>query len=91
MAQAVFTGDPYFNTSHVSINRRTCFCRQTGTDISIHLMFLLIDIVNAVIKIGSIISIHLMFLLIRTKIKSIWEYGDFNTSHVSINLSYASY
>ena len=56
-------------------------------DISIHLMFLLIEKSNTKRRNILFISIHLMFLLIGTfRILHILGRIYFNTSHVSINL-----
>ena len=55
----------YFNTSHVSINRSLASSFVTSSlGISIHLMFLLIDLCRSCLSAAPRISIHLMFLLI---------------------------
>ena len=77
----------YFNTSHVSINPTVTRCRTDKPVISIHLMFLLIHAPYGQVGRHGGISIHLMFLLIRRAWKNFWQREDFNTSHVSINLT----
>ena len=55
-----------FNTSHVSINRLVRGGNEILTNVSIHLMFLLINRSNKGTWEQSKVSIHLMFLLIST-------------------------
>ena len=75
-----------FNTSHVSINPGVNIRCLMVTNISIHLMFLLIVFLGRA-RFGTVqISIHLMFLLIAGRMGApVPEWLNFNTSHVSIN------
>ena len=78
--------DDDFNTSHVSINPGVNIRCLMITNISIHLMFLLIVFLGRA-RFGTVqISIHLMFLLIAGRMGApVPEWLNFNTSHVSIN------
>ena len=53
-----------FNTSHVNVNREETLQARINTEISIHLMLMLIESAGNTGIRGSVISIHLMLMLI---------------------------
>ena len=76
----------YFNTSHVTVYRRSLPWSQSDCSISIHLMLLFIDRPRSELWTVWYISIHLMLLFIDGRNQALFNYIHFNTSHVTVYL-----
>ena len=75
----------YFNTSHVNVNRPEATLVFSVSDISIHLMLMLIWFAYYINNKRTKISIHLMLMLITEELQGYNSFSNFNTSHVNVN------